>query len=54
MSTGKSIPTMECEKSKSASWIDHFTRPFADRSRAETTLVQIRGFEMLPHEAAQE
>jgi len=45
---------MECEKSKSASWIDHVTLPFADRSRAETILVQSPAFEMLPHEAAQE
>lgn len=45
---------MECEKSKSANWIDHVILPFADRSRAETTLVQVRAFEMLPHEAAQE
>jgi hypothetical protein len=45
---------MECEKSKSTSWIDHVTLPFADRSRAETTVVQIRALEMLPHEAAQD
>ena len=44
---------MECEKSKSASSIDRVTLPFADRLRAETTLVQIRAFEMLPLEVEQ-